>query len=525
MLLKPIPLLFAFFCALCAFAATPQRAHAADLRIGLAADVTSLDPHFHNIGPNNLVGWHVFDALTRVDENARLVPGLAQSWRAVDATTWEFKLRQGVKFHDGTELTAEDVLFSIDRPASIANSPGPYTTFTRPIVAKEAVDRYTVRLKTAAPYAMVPYDLNSIFIVSKGAASGATQAEFDSGKAMIGTGPYRYAGFKRGDRVELARHAGYWDEKPAWDRVTLRVLPNDAGRVAALLAGELEAIEAVPTADAKRLARNPAYRIEQKVSWRTLFLTLDQSREQAPGVTDKAGKPLPGNPFKDSRVRLALARAINRAAIVDRIMDGFAIPAGNLVAPPVFGHVAALEPEPHDPDGARKLLAEAGYADGFSLVLAAPNNRYANDEQVAQAVAQMFARIGISTRVEAMPAATYFPRARNLEFGVALLGWGSFSGDLALRSLVMTFDADRGLGTWNWGRYSSASLDALVLKALATVDERRREEVARAAMTVAMRDLAVIALHHQIATWAMRKDLAYTPRTDEYTFAHHFKAR
>jgi len=141
--------------------------YAAELRIGLSADVTSVDPHFHNLGPNNLVGWHVFDALTRVDENARLVPGLAESWRAVDATTWEFKLRRGVKFHDGSELTAEDVLFSIERPGTIANSPGPYTTFTRPIVAKEAVDRYTVRLKTATPYAMVPYDLNSIFIVSK----------------------------------------------------------------------------------------------------------------------------------------------------------------------------------------------------------------------------------------------------------------------------------------------------------------------------------------------------------------------
>lgn len=498
---------------------------AADLRIGLAADVTSIDPHFHNIGPNNLVGWHVFDALTRVDENARLVPGLAESWRTVDATTWEFRLRKGVRFHDGSELTAEDVLFSIDRPATIANSPGPYTTFTRTIVAREAVDRHTVRLKTAAPYAMLPYDLNSIFIVSKRAATGATQADFDSGKATIGTGPFRFVAFKRGERIELARNESFAEGPPAWDRVTLRILPNDAARVAALLAGELDAIEAVPTADAKRLAGNPAYRVEQKVSWRTLFLTLDQARDAPPGVTDKSGKPLGANPFKDVRVRAALARAINRNAIAERVMEGYALPAGNLVAPPVFGHAAAVKPEPYDPEGARKLLAEAGYPDGFAILLATPNNRYVNDEQVAQAVAQMFARVGVATRVEALPAAAYFPRARNLEFGVALLGWGSFSGDLALRSLAMSHDAERGFGTWNWGRYANPSLDALVVKALASVDDAQREEAARAAMTLAMREHAVVPLYHQIATWAMRKDLAYVPRTDEYTFAHRFRSR
>jgi peptide/nickel transport system substrate-binding protein len=484
-----------------------------------------MDPHFHNIGPNNLVGWHVFDALTRVDDNARLVPGLAESWKAIDPTTWEFKLRKGVKFHDGSELTAEDVIFSIDRPATIDKSPGPFTTFTKPIVEKQAVDRYTVRVKTATPYAMVPYDMNSIFIVSKKAASGATQADFDSGKAMVGTGPFRFAGFKRGDRVELARNDAYWDAKPAWDRVTLRILPNDPARMAALLAGDVDAIENVPTADAAKLATNANFRTDQKVSWRTVFLTLDQARDSPPGVTDKAGKPLGKNPFKDARVRLAVSKAINRQAIVDRMMEGSALPASNVVAPPIFGYASALKPDTYDPEGAKKLLAEAGYPDGFGVVLAAPNNRYVNDEQVAQAVAQMLARIGIAVRVEAMPAAAYFPKARAGEFGVAMLGWGSFSADLALRSLALTPDADKGFGTWNWGRYSNPKVDALVVQAFATVDEAKREALAREAMTLAMRDHAVIPLHHQMATWAMKKGLAYKPRTDEYTFAFEFRPR
>jgi len=193
------------FAAAVVLACAASTASAADLRIGLAADVTSMDPHFVNIQPNNLVAWHVFDALTRVDENARLVPGLAESWKAIDATTWEFKLRRGVKFHDGSELTAEDVVYSLERPATITNSPGSYVPFTRPLVSRQVVDRYTVRLKTASAYAMVPYDLNSVFIVSKRAASGLRSQDFDAGRGMIGTGPYRFVSFKRGDRVELGR--------------------------------------------------------------------------------------------------------------------------------------------------------------------------------------------------------------------------------------------------------------------------------------------------------------------------------
>ena len=507
---------------LAAFALASGLAGAADLRIGMSADVTSIDPHFVNITPNNNVAWHLFEALTHVDADARLVPGLAESWRAVDATTWEFKLRRGVKFHDGSELTAEDVAFSIDRPATLAASPGPFTTFTRPIVSKQLVDRHTIRVKTAAPYAMVPYDLNSIFIVSKKAAAGASTEDFNTGKAAIGTGPYRLARFARGERVELVRNDAYWGARPAWDKVILRIVPSDGPRVSALLADEFDAIEYVPTPDLKRIRSTPRFRLEQKVSWRTIFFTMDQ-RDAAPGVTDKDGRPLSPNPLRDPRVREAIAKAINRQAIVDRVIDGAAMPASNLVAPPVFGHVASLKPEAYDVEGARKLLTAAGHPAGFTMTLAAPNNRYLNDEHVAQAVAQMLARVGIEAKVTTMPLAAYFPKARALEFPFAMLGWGSFSGDLALRSLVMSHDADRGTGAWNWGRYSNPQVDRLVTQALATVDEGKREALAREAMTAAMSDRPVLLLHHQLATWAMRRDLAYAARTDEYTLAHHFR--
>lgn len=259
------------------------------------------------------------------------------------------------------------------------------------------------------------------------------------------------------------------------------------------------------------------------MSWRTLFFHMDQYRDTAPGVSDKAGRALGKNPFKDARVREAIAKAINRQAIVERVMEGLALSASNLVAPPVFGYNAAVKTVPYDTEGAKRLLAAAGYPDGFALTLAAPNNRYVNDDQIAQAVAQMLARVGIRVRVETLPAAAYFTKARNGEFGFALLGWGSFGADLALRALVATPNPEKGFGTWNWGHYSNPRLDQLVEQGLAAVDEKQRARLAEQAMALAMQDYAVILLHHQIASWAMKKGLRYSARTDEYTFAHHFR--
>ena len=497
-------------------------AHAAGLRIGLSADVTSMDPHFTNIAPNNTIGWHVFDALTHVDADARLIPGLAQGWRAVDDSTWEFRLRRGVKFHDGSELTADDVLYSIERADKLPN--GQFNTFVAQLTERHKLDAYTLRFRTAKPYAMVPYDLNSIFIVSK-KAGNASPADFDSGKAMLGTGPFRFVRFARGDRVELARNDAYWGGAPAWDKVSFRILPNDAPRLAALLAGDVDMIDGIPTQDAARLRANRNFTLAQKVSWRPIFFHLDQSRDHSAFITDKAGKPLERNPLKDARVRLAISKAINRQAIVDRIMEGSALPASNLVSPPVFGHAADIKPEAYDPEGAKKLLAEAGYPDGFGLTVHAPNNRYVNDEQIAQAVAQMLTRVGMAAKVGVMPVNVYLPKARAGEFSMAMLGWGSFSGDLALRSLVASPSPAKGFGTWNWSKYSNPGVDALLEQGFSTVDEKKREAIARDAARLALRDTAVVPLHHQIATWAMKRDLTYAARTDEYTFAHHVKSR
>jgi peptide/nickel transport system substrate-binding protein len=256
-----------------------------------------------------------------------------------------------------------------------------------------------------------------------------------------------------------------------------------------------------------------------------MFLHMDQYREHPPRLSDKSGNPLAHNPFKDARVRLAFSKAINRPALVERVMEGYAIAAGNLVSPPVFGYVSALKPETYDPQGARQLLADAGYPNGFALTLDATNNRYVNDQPLALALAQMLARVGIQAKVETMPASVYFAKARAGEFSFALLGWGSFSGDLALRALVATPDANKGYGAWNWGHYSNPEVDALLVQDFATLDNSKREALARAAATLALKDVPVILLHHQLASWAMKKGIAYTARTDEYTFARDFRPR
>ena len=497
---------------------------AADLTIGIGADVTAIDPHYHNLTPNSNVAAHIFDYLVLRDERQKPIPGLAESWRTVDPTTWEFKLRKGVKFHDGSDFTAADVVASIERVPLVPNSPSPFTVYTKQIKQIVIVDPYTIRFKTATPYPLMPTDMTQVAMISKQAAKASTE-DFNSGKAAIGTGPYKLVHYAKGDRIELARFDGYWGGKTPWEKVTLRLLPNDASRVAALLAGDVQAIEYVPTSDVARIRSDKQLNVYKVIADRLIFLHMDSDREVSPYVTDKEGKPLATNPLRDARVRKAISKAINRAAIVDKVMEGEAVPAGQLLAEGMFGTTKNLKVEPYDPEGAKKLLAEAGYPNGFGLTIHAPNNRYVNDAKVAQAVAQMLARVGIATRVEAMPSATFFPQATELKFSFMLVGWSSGTGEASspLKALVATYNKDKGFGTANRGRYSNPKVDALVEEALTTVDDSKREALLQRATEIAVNDTGVVPLHFQVNLWATRNGITYAPRTDENTLAHKFR--
>jgi peptide/nickel transport system substrate-binding protein len=498
-------------------------AHAADLTIGLSTPVTSLDPHFHNLTPNNSLGRHVFETLVRQDESQRMQPGLAESWKSINDLEWEIKLRKGVKFHNGQNFTADDVIATFKRVPNVPNSPASFAFFVRPIVEIKAIDPLTLRLKTDKPHPLLPNDMVAVMILPKSVAETAKTEDFNSGKAMIGTGPYRLVEYVAGDRVVLKRNDAYYGQKPAWENVRFKMIPSAPARVAALLAGDVQMIEGVPTADIAKLSKDNRVSISSAVSNRIIYLHMDSGREKnSPFVTTTDGKPMEANPLRDPRVRKAISKMVDRDAIVSRIMEGQAVSAGQLLPEQFFGTSKTLKPEKYDPEGAKKLLAEAGYPNGFGLTLHAPNNRYINDAQVAQAVAQYLSRNGIPTKLETMPSNVFFSRGTKLEFSFLLAGWGAETGETSspLRALLATFDQKAGLGTANRGRFSDAGVDALLAQAMTTIDDTKRGIMLARASEKAVGELTgLVPLHYEVSTWATRKDLTYRARADQYTFA------
>ena len=512
----------AFVALLAAFPIASFAAKEREVSIGLQAQVTAMDPHYHNLSPNNSLLIHIFEPLVKRDANQKLVPGLATSWRAVDDLTWEFKLRPNVKFHDGSPFTAEDVVFTYSRAPNVPNSPSSFATFVKPIVETKVVDPLTIVFRTATPHVLLPSDLASVYIVSKRHGEKAATEDYNSGKAAIGTGPYKFAEYIPNQRVVLKANYGYWGGEEPWDKITFKILTNAAARVAALLSGDVQMIESVPTADIAKLSKDPNVSLFDKVSNRVIYVHMNQSTDKSPPyVFDKSGKPLERNPFRDARVRKALSLAINRDAISERIMEKKGVPAGQLLPDVFYGTSRKLKPPKYDPAAAKKLLAEAGYPNGFALTIHGPNNRYINDDKIAQAIAQFYTRIGLDVKVETMPANVYFNKATALEFGYMLLGWGTESGEQgsAMRSLLATRNPEKGMGVNNRGRYSNADFDRVLEQALVTMDDKKREALIQQAAEIVMGDTGLIPIHYEVSTWATRKGYKYTARTDQYTLA------
>jgi peptide/nickel transport system substrate-binding protein len=278
-------------------------ASAAELRIGTAAEPSALDPHYHNLTPNNTIRRHIFESLVDQDAKQRLIPALAESWRTVDDKTWEFKLRKGVKFHDGTEFTAQDFVYTVCRIPNVANSPSSFTLYTKGIDSIEVPDPHTIVIKTAAPYPLLPVELTTFGIVSAKAAGGenvtfdkagckadswpTTQA-FNDGTLAIGTGPFKLAEYRKGERIVLERNPGYWGEKPEWDKVTFRPITSEGPRVAALLAGDVDLVDEPPLQDLERLRKDPKVAVVETRSNRIIYLALDQAERTRCGTSASA---------------------------------------------------------------------------------------------------------------------------------------------------------------------------------------------------------------------------------------------
>jgi len=492
--------------------------------VGLSADVTSVDPHYHLYSPNQSIADHVFSRLVERSDQLRLVPGLALSWKPIDPLTWEFQLRPNVTFHDGSAFTAEDVVFSLGRVGQVKDSPGPFTVYTKEIASVTIVDPLTVRFKTHQPHALLPSDLSVLPIIPKALGPSVTTADFNSGKATIGTGPYKLVKFTRGDRIELVRNEAYWGRKPQAQSLVFKILTNDASRVAALLSNDVQVIDAVPVADVKRLSDNPDVSLVQRLSTRLIFLYFDTTRSPSPFVTDKEGKPLASNPLKDVRVRKAISKAIDRELVRARIMDGASRPTAQLMIPGLPGYSEALKLEPVDIDGAKKLLAEAGYAGGFNLTLHGPNNRYVQDDAILQTVAQMLSRVGIAIKVEALPAAVFFPRNNRGEFSFSMSGWMPDSADASspLRAILATKNREKGFGAFNANGYSNPKVDELIEAAMGRLNDAERDKLLQEATSLALADQPIAPLHHQVNVWAARKGVRLTGRSDERTYGFEF---
>lgn len=499
-------------------------AWAADLNLAYSSSATSMDPHFHNASQNIAVARNMFETLTQMDPDSRIVPGLAKSWTKIDDTTWEFKL-QAAKFQDGSDLTAEDVAWSLQRPNTIQNSPSSFAIYTRAVVKTEIVDPQTIRLITAKPYPLLPADLTSVFIVSKKASEGITSDKFATPEHMVGTGPYKFVSYTPDDRVVMSKFDGYWGGKPDWDNVTIRFMPNDGSRMTALLSGDVNAIENVPTPDIEKVKANPDLVYGSKKTHRMVFLFLDSGRETSPGVAAADGSAIAKNPLQDVRVRRAINMAIDRKAISDRLMMGLAYPTNNMATDQMMGFDPALENVPFDQEAAKKLLAEAGYPDGFHLVLGTPNNRLLNDERVAQAIAQMLTRIGIRTEVDAVPFSAINTKGNKGEFSAVMMGWGVQTAEASsgIRMMVACPDKERGWGVVNWSHYCNPALNEQLVALTAEMDDAKRNDMLKAAVHTVVNDMAIVPLYFQGMTWAAKKGIEIVPRMDERTSAFTFK--
>ncbi|KAA0012249.1 ABC transporter substrate-binding protein [Billgrantia pellis] len=489
------------------------------LSIGMAAVVTSLDPHEDSNSPNNATSRHIFDSLIDRGGSAENNPQLATSWEIVDDTHWRFHLREGVTFHDGSSFDSEDVVASLLRARDKESQS--FASYTRNIADVTADGPYTVTVETTVPDPMILNSLSRIRIISS-EYEGASVADFENGTAAIGTGPFRFVSYTPGDRLELDRNEEYFAGPSEWSHVTIRMVPDNGGRLASLLAGDLDLIESLPAEGIDRVEQSDTMKIIRGQSTRLVYLGMDVMRDQTPFIKTKEGHSLDSNPLKDMRVRKALLMAINREAIVDRVMRKNGTVAHQFVADGFLGHSKKVEEISYDPEGARHLLAEAGYPDGFAMTIHGPSGRYVNDSEVLQAVGQMFSRIGIATTVEVLPWSVYSGKYANGEYSLYLASWGVNTGEVSNPALatVAGRNSETGTGRYNGGGVDVQEINEFLSKATQTLDESAREPLLQKVSDLVFNNNWLIPLHYENMVMGAHEDIEYKPRGDKYTLSY-----
>jgi peptide/nickel transport system substrate-binding protein len=495
----------------CLSVATIQ-AYAVDLVIGSSTEASSIDPLFSRTGNNQNIAQQIFDRLLETDANLKARPGLAETWQNVDPLTWRVRLRPNVSFHDGGKLGAEDVIFSLERAGNVPASPAPFSGNVAAIASMKAIDGLTIEFKTKAPTPDFMDQIGFVYILRKAVAEGAPITAYNSGKAAIGTGPYKFRQWTPGDNLTLSRNDAYWGKKPDFENVTIKVITNDAARIAALRSGAVDLIDAVPPSQVKALSEVKGLTVHSTASARLIYLALDSVRNQSPFITGKDGKSLANNPLGDVRVRRALSELIPRKAIVDRLLGGAGEPAGQIVPAGIDGHNPDISPPSNDAALAKKLLADAGYPEGFGLTIHTSNDRFPGDGELGQAIGQMFARGGLTVNgVVAQPYNVYATAAGKMTFSAFIFSFGTSTPSSAtgLRNLLMSADRDAGTGSFNRTRYSNPAFDKLMAEALAEFDAKSRIALLQKATKLAFDDYGIIPLYWQKVHWASKSSIAY----------------
>ncbi|MEO8103926.1 MAG: ABC transporter substrate-binding protein [Betaproteobacteria bacterium] len=487
-----------------------------------AGDILTMDPHSQNEGLNNPMNDHVYESLLTRDKGMGLEPCLAVSWNQVDANTMRFKLRDKVTFHNGAPFSADDVVFSLYRAMDKKSD---YKAYIEGIKEVKKIDNLTVDIISAGPNPTLLDQLTQVRVLNKAWATKFNVLQPTDFKAKEesyavrnanGTGAYILKSREPDVKTVFVANSNWWGKRDGnADEVIYTPIKSDSTRVAALVSGEVDLILDPPVQDISKLKENKDLKVVEGNENRTIFVNFDQGRDEL--LYGSKGK----NPFKDLRVRQAMLLTIDVPALHKTVMRGLSLPTMSMIAPQVRGYSKDLEKRPAvDVEKAKKLMAEAGFANGFDVTFDCPNDRYKNDEKICTAIAGMLSKIGIRIKLNAMPKAAYFPKVQNADTSMYLYGWGvpTFDSLYSLQELIHTKGAGAD-GAANYSGYSNAKVDALIDKLKTETDFKKRTELTREALLLNQADVGHIPLHHQVIPWAMRKNVSVVHTANNALYA------
>lgn len=496
-------------------------ASAQTVRIANQGDALSMDPHSLNESLQLSVTGNVYEPLVGRNKDLSLTPMLATSWKQTSPTVWRFELRKGVQFHDGTPFTADDVVFSLARTQVEGSDMKSYTNDFKEV---RKIDSHTVEIETKTPFPILPDVLSLVYIMSKKwCETNQATVPVDRRKGVEntasfkanGTGPFRVRERQPNVRTVFTRNGSYWGKiEGNVTEVVFTPIGNDATRVAALLSGEVDVMEPVPVQDIDRVNSSANTRAITGPELRTIFLGMDQKRDELL-YSNVKGK----NPFKDKRVRQAFYQAIDIEGIKKTVMRGASNPSAQLVGPGINGFQPEMKRLPYDVEAAKKLMAEAGYPNGFEVSMNCPNDRYVNDGRICQTVAANLSRINVKINLQAETKGTYFPKVLRRDTSFYMLGWtpATYDAHNVMNAIMRCVD-DKGAGQFNLGAYCNPKVDELTLKVQAETDKDKRNAHIKEAFDLHAADVGHIPLHQQALAWGVNKKVKLVQLADNFMY-------